>query len=245
MFMAATTEIAWADATHNQWTGCTRVSPGCDNCYAAERARRFVKTFGSWEPGAPRKRNGTATLRQPHRWNRTAAAAGLRRRVFSASMSDVFDNQAPPEWRRELFDLIRATPALDWQVLTKRPQNAAKMRPPDWGAGYPNVWVGVTAENQAEADRRIPILQAIPAHVRFLSCEPLLEPLRPDLAGIGWVICGGESGHSARPMSPDWARLLRDQRAAAGVPFFMKQMSGTPGKVPAIPADLMIRQFPV
>lgn len=249
--MGADTGIEWCDHTFNPWTGCQRVSPGCDHCYAAALAKRAPDTFGSWEPGAARKRTSDAYWRQPKRWNAAAAAAGVRRRVFCASMADVFDNRAPVQWRDDLWWLIQQTPALDWLLLTKRPQSIPHMLPPDWGAtGWPNVWLGTTAENQAEANRRIPHLLGVPARVRFLSCEPLLGPVNLraiDVDGdsevlplgaawldrlepgetedtrIDWVIAGGESGTGARPMHRDWVRSLRDQCAAAAVPFFFKQ----------------------
>jgi protein gp37 len=160
-----------------------------------------------------------------------AGKAGERHRVFCASMADVFDNRAPAGARERLWELIRQTPHLDWLLLTKRPQNIAKMLPADWGKGYPNIWLGVTVENQTEADRRIPILRRIPGAVRFLSCEPLLEEVRLtefvdggiEMPGIHRIICGGESGPGARPMHPDWARHLRDDCLVAGVAFHFKQ----------------------
>ena len=247
--MAEQTAIAWTDHTFNPWWGCTKVSPGCDHCYAETLDRR---TGGQhWGPHAARRRTSEKNWHQPLRWNQAAERAGVRRRVFCASMADVFDNAVPAAWRADMWDLIRATPSLDWQLLTKRPQNIEKMLPPDWGLGWSNVWLGTTVENQVEANRRVPILLDVPAAIRFLSCEPLIGPvdLRSiDLVGghdevlplgagwlgrlepgeeegsrIGWVICGGESGAGARPMHPDWARSLRDQCAAAGVPFFFKQ----------------------
>jgi protein gp37 len=257
--MGADTAIEWADHTFNPWTGCTRVSPGCDHCYAAEQAKRNPATFGSWEPGGARKRTSAANWEQPRRWNRAAERTGTRPRVFCASMADVFDNQVPEEWRWSLWRLIASTPNLDWLLLTKRPQNITRMLPEptlasmeDAEAGpwhapwpWPNVWLGTTVENQAEADRRIPHLLAAPVAKRFLSCEPLLGPVylrfvHDEETGevieggfpmfgakptnrLHWVIAGGESGRGARPMHPDWARSLRDQCAAAGVPFFFKQ----------------------
>jgi hypothetical protein len=138
-------------------------------------------------------------------------------RVFCASHADVFDNQVPAEWRADLFDLIRATPWLDWMLLTKRPQNIRKMLPPDWGAGWRNVWLGVTAENQVEANRRLKLLRAIPAALRFVSAEPLLERVRLDLDGIHWVIGGGESGRERRHFDLDLgaiaARSMRHPRS--------------------------------
>ena len=447
--MAENSKIEWTDHTFNPWVGCTKVSPACDNCYAEAWAKRS----GQVEWGNhPRRVTSDSYWRQPIKWNRIAARDGVRRKVFCASLADVFDNQVDPQWRIDLFALINATPWLDWLLLTKRPQNIAKMvfacaeienvrtnnsRTPIPGGGscagngdrrdrpnlalekvdwrsvagrqatdamqthtrrhYPgegglssvvddggrqdnedvrsstglygeegadssrtdnqprgrdqieqsseqfgigdarrttparadnsesatdrdagrkapemhdncgnsegnkatssggsgdqissghvrndtefslvhhdgevveasslevwlrawlsgsppnNVWIGCAVENQDEADRRIPHLLAVPAKIKFLSCEPLLGPLdlscislRPGYGGplyapltgkwwgedtgqrdtISWIIAGGESGPHARPMHPDWARSLRDQCAAVGVSFFMKQ----------------------
>jgi protein gp37 len=239
--MGENTKIEWADHTFSPWSGCQRVSPGCDHCYAAALAKRSPRTFGSWEPGGERKRTSEAYWRQPLAWNRKAEKERKRARVFCASMADVFDNQVPPEWRTALWDLIGATVHLDWLILTKRPENIADMLPRYWGTeGWGHVWLGTTVEHQSVADRRIKHLAAAPAFKRFLSCEPLLGPLDlwpyldmeelVPLSGgvefrrcIDWVIAGGESGPGARPMHPDWARGLRDQCASAGVPFFWKQ----------------------
>ena len=254
--MADKTGIAWCDHTHNPWTGCTRVSPGCDHCYAEAISKRNTITFGSWEPGAPRKRTGPANWRRPLAWDRAAELAGVRRRVFCASMADVFDNQAPAAWRADLWALVRDCPNLDWQFLTKRPQLIARGLPPDWGDGYANVWLGTTTENQAEAERRIPHLRAIPAIVRFLSAEPLLELVRPELAGIGWVIVGGESGPGSRPMARAWAESLIAQCDSEHVPVFMKQVgtrrgpdwpAGITGKGDEPvqwPVSLQVQRFP-
>jgi len=232
--MADNTEISWADATFNPWVGCTKVSPACDHCYAEGWAKRSgLVEWGNH----PRRRTSAANWRQPLKWNREAEATGVRKRVFCASLADVFDNQVPAEWRADLWRLIDETPNLDWLLLTKRPQNAAKMieasRRAVLSAGvdsrhvmwpWPNVWVGTTVENQEEADRRIPHLLAVPAARRFLSCEPLLGPIdlgpRPTL---DWVIAGGESGPGARPAHPTWFRSLRDQCQTAGVAFHFKQ----------------------
>lgn len=145
-------------------------------------------------------------------------------------MADVFDNRAPAGERERLFAVIRATPHLDWLLLTKRIGNAVRMLPHDWNDGYANVWLGISVVNQVEADRDIPRLMATPTRLRFLSMEPLLGPvqldpewLSGDRAGVDWVIVGGESGRCARPMNPDWARSLRDQCERAEVPFFFKQ----------------------
>lgn len=238
--MAENTAIEWADHTFNPWWGCTKVSPACDNCYAEELDKRFGGAH--WGPHADRRR--TKDWSGPRKWNRKAGESGMRYRVFCASMADVFDNHKTilPEWRADLWKLIRETPHLDWMLLTKRPQNIKKMLPDDWGAGYANVWLGTTVENQEEADRRINPLLLVPAHVHFLSMEPLLGPVDlselmtfcafhdnscdqhcPLRRKLDWIICGGESGSKARPMHPDWARSLRDQCKEAGVPFFFKQ----------------------
>jgi protein gp37 len=152
----------------------------------------------------------------------------------------VFDNRAPDGARDDLWQLIRATPQLDWLLLTKRPENIAKMLPADWSSGWSNVWLGTTCEDQAHFDRRWPILRAVPAAVRFISYEPALGPLSIGSARPSWIICGGESGAGARYMESAWARALRDECAAAGVPFFFKQMTGKK----TIPDDLLVRQFP-
>jgi protein gp37 len=244
--MAENSKIEWCDHTFNPWVGCTKVSPACDHCYAEGWAKRTGQA-NLW--AGERRRTTAANWQQPLKWNRQAEREGRRFRVFCASLADVFDNQVPAEWRVDLWKLIRDTPALDWLLLTKRPQNIAKMLPGPaagydttisrllWLDGWPNVWLGTTVENQAEADRRIPHLLAVPAAVHFLSCEPLLGPV--DLApwwkesppsstywhpnGLHWIIAGGESGPGARPMSIQWVRALRDQCLAAGTAFHFKQ----------------------
>ena len=247
--MADITKIEWTDSTFNPWIGCQHVSPGCDHCYAeAQNTFRRWTAGGSWGPKAERRRTSEAYWRNPLRWNagseRFELEHGHRRRVFCASLCDIFDNQVPDQWRRDLFDLIRATPLLVWQLLTKRPQNIGKMLPPDWGTGYANVWLGVTCEDQGYYEQRWPILARIPTVVRFVSYEPALGPLTPTPSnGLlpDWIICGGESGRGARMMDPAWARCLRDHCRDLGLHFFMKQMTG---KKP-IPADLLVRQFPI
>lgn len=257
--MVENSNIEWTHHTFNPWIGCTKVGPGCDHCYAEAWDARGMQGVGRrWGPHAPRTRTSASNWRSPTKWNK--AAEGKRHRVFCASLADVFDNHASilPEWRADLWALIRATPNLDWMLLTKRPGNIAKMLPPDWGRGYPNVWLGCTVVNQAEADRDIPKFLAVPAHVRFLSMEPLLGPVdlvgaqaesgfKPWMNGIHLVIVGGESGAHARvwPGLADAARSLRDQCKAAGVAFFMKQMAGArKASMPPIPDDLMVREMP-
>lgn len=252
--MGEVTSIAWCDATFNPWWGCAKVSAGCQHCYAEAQAQRFEKDRGLWGPGARRRVTGDAYWRQPERWNRAAAAAGERRRVFCASMADVFEDRADLDRLRvRLFDVIRRTPHLDWLLLTKRPEAAlgiikrvgilsagidvARMAA-SWCGGEPpsNVWLGTTAETQATADERVPALLSIPARVRFLSCEPLLEgiDLRPaafngadsfgSLEGLHWIIVGGESGHHARPCDVEWIASIIKQCTDAAVPVFAKQL---------------------
>lgn len=237
--MAENSKIEWTDHTFNPWVGCTKISPACDHCYAEAWAKR-AGTPELWT--GERRRTTTANWRQPIKWNKAASAAGIRQRVFCASLADVFDNQVPNEWLIDLWGLIQDTPHLDWLLLTKRPQNIAKLRPPTMP---PNIWIGTTVESQDEYLKRVPFLLSTPAAVHFLSCEPLLEQVWLAKQGtywfpLDWVICGGESGGHARTMDAAWARRLRDQCAERGVAFFMKQMTR---KAP-IPDDLMVRQFP-
>lgn len=237
--MAENSGIEWTHHTFNPWIGCTKVSPACDHCYAEEWNKRY-EGGKNWGPHADRRR--TKTWGNPVKWNAEAQRLGIRYRVFCASLADVFDNHKSilPEWREELWSLIKRTPHLDWLLLTKRPQNIKKYLPSDWGKGYPNVWLGVTVEDQKEAERRLPYLRSIPAAVRFLSCEPLLGPLElrrvaiPEyvgsmnmlMDGVGWVIAGGESGLNFRHADPDWFRALRDQCVEWNVPFLFKQWEG-------------------
>jgi protein gp37 len=233
--MAENSKIEWTDHTFNPWIGCQKVSPGCDHCYAETLSKRYG--WVTWGPHGARKRTSDANWRKPRQWAKAARASGIRLRVFCASLADVFDNQVPDLWRGDLFDLIAATPELDWLLLTKRPENLARMFPTGW---WGNVWLGTTAEDQKHFDRRYPLIREARVPVHFISYEPALGPLSYLWGKPEWLICGGESGPGARTMDPAWAREIRDQCAASGVAFFMKQMTG---KAP-IPADLMVRQFP-
>lgn len=171
--MGETTNISWTKVTFNPWVGCTQISPGCNHCYAAASDRRF--TGGQhWGAGAPRRRTVASNWRNPLRWNNEAQKSGEFWPVFAASQADIFDNEVDPAWREDFWELVRATPALTWQIVTKRVGNVRKMLPPDWGDGYPNVWLGITVVNQLEADRDIPKLFLVPASLRFLSVEPML-----------------------------------------------------------------------
>lgn len=253
--MGENSAIEWTDHTFNPWVGCTKVSPGCDHCYAEKWAKR--SGLVTW--GEDRRRTSIANWLKPLKWN-AAATNGARPRVFCASLGDVFDNEVPLEWRTALFRLIHDTPNLDWLLLTKRIGNVERALTVLGEQLPPNVWLGITVVNQDEADRDIPKLLRVPAAVRFLSCEPLLshilldhdwltseyfthsEDCDDDLCAlngdeyscvgkvvnqpaIDWVICGGESGSKARPMDPEWAQKLKEDCEAHSVPFFMKQGS--------------------
>lgn len=248
--MSDTTGIAWTDDTHNPWWGCSRVSPACRMCYADMLARRYG--WEVWRRHGPRRMLSEANWARPLRWNREAEAAGTPAKVFCASMADVFeDHPDVGDARRRLWGLIEATPWLRWQLLTKRPQNVARMVP--WGGDWPaTVWLGTSVENQRYAEERIPVLAGLPARVRFLSCEPLLSAvdLRPwlDAGQLSWVICGGESGGpKRREMDLGWLTSITEQCQAAGVPVFVKQDSGPrAGMRGRIPADLWaLKQFPI
>lgn len=234
--MGDKTAIEWCDATFNPWWGCAKVSPGCDHCYAEAWAKRTGTA--PWGVDTPRREFGDKHWNAPLNWSGKLSAQLARRpRVFCASMADVFDKNAPTGARERLWRLIAAIPGMDWLLLTKRIGNVPRMLPVDWGNGWANVWLGISVVNQEEADRDIQKLLDTPAHVRFLSCEPLLGPINlgiyllrapanvyyPARERIDWVISGGESGAKARPSHPDWHRSLRDQCAAAGVPFLFKQ----------------------
>lgn len=228
--MARNSSIEWTHHTFNPWWGCKRVSPACDNCYAELWARRMGQDL--WGAQSPRRFFSEAHWREPLRWNEEARQLGVRHRVFCASMADIFEWRAElNEHRERLWKLIRETPNLDWLLLTKRPQHIRRFVPWTQRHEWPhNVWVGTTIENQRLADLRLPHLLAVPARVRFLSCEPLLGPIdltswfsRRGFHPIDWVIAGGESGPRSRPMHPDWPRRLLRQCEAAHVPFHFKQ----------------------
>jgi len=227
--MGQNSKIEWTHHTFNPWWGCVRVSPACKNCYAESWAKRVGVDV--WGKDAERRFFSDKHWRDPIKWNREAEEAGKRRRVFCASMADVFENRRDLDpSRAKLWPLIEATPRLDWLLLTKRPQHIGRLAP--WRDQWPaNVWLGTTAENQKWANERMPRLMEYPAAVRFASCEPLLGDidLTPWLAreetghGLNWVIAGGESGPNSRPMNPSWAESIRDQCGSASVPFHFKQ----------------------
>jgi protein gp37 len=249
--MSENSKIEWTDHTFNTHWGCSKISPGCDGCYAEALAKRFG--YG-WGDDAPKREFDEEHWNDLLRWDRKAAKEGVRRRVFTNSMSDLFDKFAPAGVRERHWQFIERTPNLDHLLLTKRIGNVSRMVPAAWLelGGWPaNAWLGATIVNQEEADRDIPKLLAVPARVRFLSMEPLLGPVdltrlsppifaaranaltgkwkwkdgptKTESPAIDWVIVGGESGHGARPMNIQWARSLRDQCSTAGVSFLFKQ----------------------
>lgn len=248
--MSDKSRIEWTDATWNPVTGCTKVSDGCKHCYAERTWARL-----SAPRAVPNRYTGRKftdvqchmdVLTQPLRWQKP-------RRIFVNSMSDLFHPSVSPQVIADVFGIMAACPQHTFQVLTKRPEImrlTLRYRPfreavEDCMALYtdaplvwplPNVWIGVSVEDQATADERIPLLLDTPAATRWVSCEPLLGPvdLRPYLdwsyahadmsrPDLNWVVVGGESGPKARPMRPDWVRSLRDQCAAAEKPFLFKQ----------------------
>ena len=224
--------ISWTDHTFNGWVGCTRVDDECDVCYAADIDQKYGHTSEGWGHGKPRHLCSDASWDAPLKWNADAARVRRRLRVFASSMADVFDAEVPVEWRARLFDLITKTPWLDWQLLTKRPNQIERQLKE---IGYwdrlplPNVWLGFSAGRQRYFDQRWPIIREIPAHVRFCSYEPALELIKlgeDTRANLHWLIAGGETNGrkgSGRPMDPEWARSVRDQCSEFGIAFWFKQ----------------------
>lgn len=275
MLMGAKSKIEWTDKTYNYWEGCTPVSRACDGCYAQARNARFAGGVAiNWGSGAPRRLTSLKNRNNLERWNKLAffecttcghrgsgrrGAPGIcevcggsslnstRQRVFCSSLSDVFDNEVDPEWRKDLFAKMVACTSLDMLVLTKRIGNVRKMVPAEWlePGGWPaHVRIGATIANQEEAERDLPKLLDLPCP-NFVSIEPQLglidlvhvrqkngqtfnalskkEGIGLRGKGVEWVICGGESGPGARPLHPTWAGQLRDQCRDAGVPYMFKQ----------------------
>jgi protein gp37 len=221
------TKIEWTDETWNPVTGCVKVSPGCKHCYAetfSERFRGVISPSGRLHPfhGGFEPQLRPERLSQPMNWR-------TPRRVFVNSMSDLFGEFVPDDYLGEVFATMRATPMHTYQVLTKRSHRMREWTSQQrWLATAANIWLGVSVEDRKYGVPRINDLRAATAAVRFLSVEPLLEDVGDlDLTEIDWVIVGGESGHHARPMQPDWVRRIRDQCVAEEVPFFFKQWGGT------------------
>lgn len=246
--MGQNSNIQWTHHTFNPWRGCTKVSEGCAHCYAEKMSVRNPKVLSVWGPKGTRAIAAESYWKQPIAWNWAAKEAGERHRVFCASLADVFEGfdtlpessaQPVTKARLRLFDLIEATPHLNWLLLTKRPENVEPILSGaaisgcrlarSWSRGKPpaNVWLGTSVEDQPNADKRIPALLECPAAIRFLSIEPQIGPIDLECypstgcptewldrkPGIDWVIQGGESGLDARPFDIQWARDLRGCRA--------------------------------
>jgi protein gp37 len=247
--MGARSKIEWTDSTFNPWVGCTKIArprgapSACDFCYAEKWAKRSGQVV--WGNHS-RRRTTDSYWRNPITWNDRAklfqAEWGRRQRVFCASLADVFDNQVDSSWRSDLFNLIRRCDQLDWQLLTKRPQNIRKMLPRDWGNGYPNIWLGTTAEDACAYRQRVPHLLNVPSTVHFVSYEPAIGPLgRLDVDGLfpDWLIIGGESGVRSdliRYTDPRWARDAIAECQRLGVAPFLKQW-GTYKNNPCVVED--------
>lgn len=211
--MGRMTTIAWCDATWNPWHGCRRVSAGCEHCYRFRDKARYGQD-------ATQVQRSKTRFRAPRRWPEP-------RRIFTCSWSDFFLHEADA-WRPEAWEVIRQTPQHTYLILTKRPRRMRHCLPPDWGTGYPNVWLGVSIEDAHAQARRLPVLQQVPAAQRFLSLEPLLEPLAPlDLTGIAWVMVGEESGHAYRPMAHAWVWPILEACQQHAVAFFFKQSAAS------------------
>ncbi|MCA1620517.1 MAG: phage Gp37/Gp68 family protein [Acidobacteria bacterium] len=216
--MGTKSAIEWTEATWNPVTGCTKISPGCDHCYAERLALRLQAM------GQPNYANGFRVTIQEHmlelplRWK-------LPQVIFVNSMSDLFHRDVPTEYIHRVFDVMGRASQHRFQVLTKRSLRLTRVNPTlSW---QPNIWMGVSVESN-EYTFRIDHLRETNAHVKFLSLEPLLGPLTNlNLEGIDWVIVGGESGPGARAMRGEWVLDIRDQCRDAGIPFFFKQWGGT------------------
>jgi protein gp37 len=195
--MSENSKIEWTDHTFNPWWGCAKVSPACDNCYAERDSKRFSGDQVLWGVHAARREFGDKHWTDPVKWDAKAKADGVRRRVFCASMADVFDKNAPLGARERLWELIEATPNLDWLLLTKRIGNVPDMIPARWAHALPrNIWLGISVVNQEEADRDVPKLLQVPSAVRFLSMEPLLGPVKLNAC---WLNAGCGFGNDSDP----------------------------------------------
>jgi protein gp37 len=255
--MGEQTAISWTDHTFNPWWGCWKIADECKHCYADELANRYAK--GSWGRTAPRRFFGDKHWSEPRKWNARAERDGVRRRVFVGSMCDWAEihpdettNQQMHESRSRLFRMIDQCRALDWLLLTKRIADVKDHNLLPWLAPHrygfddalvdpwPHVWLMMTAGTRDTLSRNYPILRTIPAAVRGISCEPLLEEIpardwnnaleRVDVSGIHWLIVGNESGHKRRPAEMDWVRTARDAAERNGVAFHFKQWVEPSGK---------------
>lgn len=216
----ARTSIEWTEMTWNPTTGCHKVSAGCKFCYAEVMTRRLMAMgIAKYAAGFNNVRTHEKELKVPYKWKTPKV-------VFVNSMSDLFHKDVPVEFIRRVFRVMKDNPQHIFQILTKRADRLLYYDFQGWLEWSPNIWLGVSVENQ-DVLHRIDSLRQTKANIKFLSCEPLLGPLpKLDLKGIDWVIVGGESGYHPRPMSPEWVTDIRDQCLAAGVPFFFKQWGG-------------------
>ncbi len=236
--MAENSGISWTHNTQNFWVGCDKVAPECAKCYIS----RILSKQGRESWG---KIYRTETWGEPWKWEKECLRTGQAKRVFTCSLSDFFHVKADP-WRREAWAIIKHTPHLAWLVLTKRPELIEARLPVDWGHGYPNVWLGVSTGCRQTLNK-MDTLRRIPAAVRWISAEPLLEDIseKINLDGFSWVVAGGESGRGKeylwnpgadwkaelkdeagrRTMRHRWAANLRDKVKAAGLPFMFKQVT--------------------
>lgn len=220
--MGEVTGIDWTDHTFNPWWGCTKVNEGCTRCYAERDSKRYG--FDIWGEGKPRRTFGDKHWNEPIKWNAAAQKAGRRDRVFTASMADVFDKDAPVNEQYRLFELIRATPFLDWQVLTKRYAEAVPFVNKLPGAPWPNLWLIYSASTQETLDIAAPFLEQANTIVRGISWEPALGPINISAyPWLDWIIGGDESGSGGRIASEDWYRSVRDQAREIGAAYFIKQ----------------------
>lgn len=261
--MGVETAIAWTDHTFNIAWGCFKVSPGCKNCYADTFAtnRAGLKLWGPPETTA-RRTFSAKHWQDPIKWNAAAQKAGQRRRVFCSSMCDIFeDHPTIIAELAKLWPIIRATPWLEWQLLTKRYDRIAESLPADWGEGYANVWLGVSTEDHKWASLRIWHLLQVPARVHWISYEPALGAIdftrlaRPTggtfnaldpsaKRRLAWIIYGGESGANFRRAEYAWPRDARDQCRAWSVPYFHKQSNGPRTEMGIELDGVIIRQYP-
>jgi protein gp37 len=233
--MSDKTIIAWTEKTWNPWRGCTKIDPGCKNCYMFAAQSRYGRD--------PSEVVRTKTWDDPRKWQSEAVRESKQTLVFTCSWSDWFHVAADP-WRDDAWNVVRECPNLTFQILTKRAERISANLPADWGAGYPNVWLGVSISEKS-GQWRADELRQIPAHVRFISYEPALGPLDTiDLSGIGWLIYGGESGHGYRPEDKQWARDIYARCRAAGTKFFHKQSAGPRTEMGIELDGQIVREFP-
>lgn len=247
--MGEQSKIEWTDSTFNPWWGCQKVSPACDRCYAESTSKRYGHSV--WGKDSKRRFFSDKHWNGPRKWNAQAEKDGKPTLVFCASMADIGEDRRDLDpHRKRLWALAEETKHLIWLFLTKRADSYGRMLPASWLKNpMPNIWLGITAENQRRLDERMESLAKIKAAVKWVSYEPSLGPI--DISEwrdhIGWVIVGGESGAGARPMEEEWATDLLDQCRAYGVSYFMKQLGGFPDKrklIETFPKELQVREFP-